>query len=234
MPPMLRRLVTGVGFLGVLLVAGCSTMNGARPLADGEQAMGLTVGGPVVFVGDSPIPLPNANLEGRTGLAPLGGMPFDTNYGLNLMGLPFGVLQGHVGASLLLMEEADGVPALSVTDRLYLGTNLPGLATHTDARPSFWASNQLELDASWLFGGQLAYVGLAGYLDLVRPTFSLAPVVGMHFDFSPGTVGGFGLQLEGRWFAANRKPELDAVKWAGLGTGAIGVTLGVTYTLEGE
>ena len=74
-------------YFGLLMCCACGTMNTARPLDKGQTAVGLTLGGPMVEFGGSFVPLPNAVVEGRTGMKPLNGKNWDINYGLNLTAL---------------------------------------------------------------------------------------------------------------------------------------------------
>ncbi|MCB9765441.1 MAG: hypothetical protein H6739_37045 [Alphaproteobacteria bacterium] len=212
--------------LPLLTLAACGTMNGARPLTQGQHAVGLTVGGPMVNLG-APIPLPNAVLEGRSGLPALAGRPTDLNYGLNLTAAAFGVVGGHVGASHLLLDQRGARPALSATDRLYVYDNHLDRSDAAESR-ALWAMDQLELTASWAPKGQLLYLGAAEYLDFRNPRLTLTPFAGAALDF--GRPGGFGLQVESRYFAANAAPVNTAVPWISLGRGAVGLTLGASWT----
>ena len=56
---------------------GCGTLNNARPLEEGRHQVGLTVGGPMVMLSGAPIPLPNAVVEGRHGVATIAEHPLD-------------------------------------------------------------------------------------------------------------------------------------------------------------
>ena len=212
--------------LATLPLAACSTMTGARPLAPGEHAVGLTVGGGMVELG-GPIPLPNTVVEGRHGVALLDGRPLDVNYGLNGTALPFGLLQGHVGASYLLAEQDGGVPALAITNRVFVATNLPGLPHKADPRLQGWGADQVELDFSWALGNHLLFVGLAQYFDFGNPSLVLTPVLGTHLD--PGEAGGLGVQLEARWYGIGQRQDLDTAVFFPNDNGALGLTVGLTY-----
>lgn len=85
-------------------ILGCGAVNTARPLKEGQHAVGLTFGGATIEQGVSAtaenpeggtmlVPLPNAILEGRYGLKPINGHDVDIQYGLNLTGLAF----EHIG-----------------------------------------------------------------------------------------------------------------------------------------
>jgi hypothetical protein len=201
-------------------------------LEPGSHELGLTLGGPFVVVGGAPIPLPNANLEGRSGVAAPLERELDVNYGINLTGLAFGILQMHAGASWLLLDQRGAVPAIALTDRIFFATNALGLKWKPEGEALGWAANQIELNLSWLLGGQLLYAGLAEYLDFGNPSLTLTPVLGAVFDPAPARETGVRLHLEGRWFAVNQPHVLDTVTWVPNNRGGIGVALGVSYLFE--
>lgn len=207
-------------------LGGCGTMNSARPLAQGEHAFGLTFGGPLLKFAGAAIPLPNAVVEGRSGLPPLANRPLDLNYGLNVTAATFGVLQLHAGAAYMLMPQQGSVPALTISDRLYFATN--GFDRRKEDHGA-WALEQVELTTSWKLHQQLVYGGVANYLDFASPRLLLSPFVGTQLDFAK--PGGFGLQLEGRYFGANALQETNTLKWVSFGRGAFGPFIGVSYTL---
>jgi hypothetical protein len=213
------------------LVAGCASLSGARPLNPGEHEIGATLGGGVLMLGSAPIPMPNVIVQGRSGIAAPLDRPLDLNYGLNLGALPFGVLQGHFGASWLLAHQKGGVPAVSFTNRVWFASNLFGAGYHADKRMRFWGANQFEFDVSWVVKEQLIYVGLAEYLDFGNPQLTLTPVLGATFDADPKRPGGVRLHLESRWYGLNQHTQLNTVRWAGGGQGVFGVSLGVSYVL---
>lgn len=210
------------------MAMGCSTLNGARPLAAGEHEVGITGGGPVVMLGESPIPIPSLVLEGRSGVTEVLERPLDVNYGLNATGLPFGILQVHAGTSWLALDQRGAVPALSVGARLYFANNLMAMGGKAEGSEAvFWLNNQWEVTGSWLVGQQLLYLGLAQYLDFGNPALTLTPFVGASFD--PGAAGGLKIQVEARWFAVNQAPTYDAIRWFPETTGSLGGSLGVSY-----
>jgi hypothetical protein len=174
------------------------------------------------------MPLPHANLEGRSGLPRLLERPVDVNYGLNATGIAFGILQAHVGMSWLLVEERGFWPALSVTNRVFLAANVLGVGDRAPGSVGFWGADQLELTASYLFGQQLVYAGLGQYFDFQSPRLLLTPSLGVVVD--PGAVDGWRLFIEGRYFAINQTKELVTVRWVPESRGALGVAMGLSYT----
>lgn len=214
----------------VLLAGGCATMTGARPLAPGQHAVGVTAGGGLVELG-APIPLPNLVLEARHGLPELAGRPWDLGYGLNATGLAFGLLQGHVGSSWLLLPQQGAAPALSLTDRVFFATNLLGLPSRPEPRLQAWGADQVELTASWLVGGQLPYLSLSQYFDFRTPALTLTPALGAVFD--PREPGGVALQAEVRWYGVNQPDDVATVSWVPGNAGILGISVGLSSRFGG-
>ena len=219
------RLHLQIAFL-TLLFSGCSTLSGARPLAPGNHEIGATLGGPFVDLG-APIPIPSIVVGARSGVAAPLDRPLDLHYGLNLTAIPFGMLQGHIGAGWLLAHQKGAVPAVSFTDRVFFATNLIGLPFKTDKKFGFQANNQFEFALSWLFGEQLLHVSLSEYLDFEAPELTLTPAVGAIFSPMPGK--GLRIHTEVRWFAVNQPHPLNTVNWLPGGSGALGASVGVSH-----
>lgn len=214
-------------------LVGCATLTGARPLEPGQHELGVNLGGGVVMLDGSPIPLPNVLVQGRSGVARPLDRPLDVSYGVDLTGLPFGILPLEVGGDWLLIDQSGAWPALAVTNNVWLATNAPGLPYKEDPRFQLWAADQLELNASWYVGKQLLHVGLAEYLDFGAPSLALSPSVGARFDPSPKDHGGMQLHAEARWYGVNRTQEVDTVAWATTPHGIFGATLGVSWIFGG-
>lgn len=211
------------------LAAGCSAMNTARPLARGEHAAGLTLGGPLLKLGGTPVPMPVAVIEARHGVATLADRPLELGYGLNLTGVAYGIVGLQAHAAWLVMDQRGAVPALSLTNRLYFASN------HLDARkadPGVWGLDQLDLTASWLLGDaqqQLVYLSLTQNTDLVDPALFLSPGLGAQLD--PGQPGGLRAQVETRWYGPGALPESLALRWVSPGRGALGFNVGVNLPI---
>ncbi len=210
------------------LLTACGVMNGARPQAPGTHAAGLTLGGPMLAAAGLVLPLPNAVLEGRSGLPRLLDRELDVNYGVNLSAIAFGQAGVHVGASWLLLEQQGWRPALSVSDRVYLYTNA---FDRTKAQREWWAATQVELTASYALGSHLVYFGAAEALDFRNPRLLLSPFIGLQAAPASDRVR---FQLEARWHAMNALPEAQNVDWITPGRGAIGLNAGVAVTLGGD
>lgn len=217
---MNKSMIRAMFALLAVFSFGCSTMNGARPLESGQHEIGLIIGGPMVNLGGTGIPVPSAVLGARSGLSRLMDRPFEIDYGVNLTAIAFGIGQVHVGASWQLMNQAGARPALTLTDRFYLASD----------GATFWAANQQELLFSWLVKDQLIYTGLGNYIDfgnLSEHPLRLTPVLGVTIDpFEPGSSR---FHLEARWFAVNKRPEIEALEWVPSDRGAFGVNFGYSY-----
>ena len=176
------------GWLAVLL-AGCSTLSGARPLEPGQHEVGVNLGGPLFQFG-APIPLPNLIVAGRSGIATVADRPVDLGYGLNVTGLPFGLVALHGDLGWLIVEQNGGVPAITVRNKLFVTTNLVATDKATDLAPrGLWAADEIDLIASWKVGGSLLYGSVGQVFDLTQPQLLLVPGIGADIDF--GNPGGF-------------------------------------------
>jgi len=225
MPPLSR-----LALLALLLVAsGCATLPAARPLDPGLHEIGASMGGPVLNLGGTPLPVPLLNLQGRHGLPKLLDRPIDLTYGLNLMALPFGILQGHVGMGWMVVKQRGAAPAITVADKQFFGTNALGLPNKPAAVATGWAANQLEVDISWEIRRQVIYAGLTQYFDFGNPQLTLTPSFGASFDTSPRTDGGLKIHLDFRWYALNQKDVYDAIRWIPRPQGSWGFGASLSY-----
>lgn len=221
-------LLTAV--LLLTLGSGCATFSGARPLDPGQTEIGVSMGGPVLNLG-GPLPIPNLVLQGRHGIAKPLGRNLDIAYGLNLTGLAFGILQGHVGVNGMLIHQRKAAPALAVTYNQFFATNAPGLPSKPAGEPGGWAANQVEFNFSWLIKEQLIYTGLAQYTDFLNPQLALTPSVGVVLDTSPKKDGGLKVHFDFRWYAINQGNQFDAVPWIPRRVGAFGFGGGLSFVI---
>lgn len=216
----------------LLILSACGVHHSARPLDKGEHRVGATFGGPMVAFGGAVIPLPNLVVQGASGVAELNDKPLELDYGLNVTALAFGQLGLHLGGSYLLLEQKGAIPALSVTDRIYIYNNYISPTTTPEAK-GFSFVDQLEVTASWLVKEQLIYGGLAQYTDLKSPGLILSPFMGL--DLSHGS-GPWSVQIEGRYMGVNLSKEVNTIEWVGVGDrGAVAFNLGFSRTFgEGK
>ncbi len=222
----------GALILGLSLAAsGCATFPTARPLEPGAHEIGVSVGGPVVNLSGAPIAIPNINLQARHGLFKRWERPFDITYGVNLIALPFGLLQGHVGVSYLVMPQKGGIPAFSAATKQFFALNAPGLPNKVYGEIGGWTANQFDLYLSWEIKRQLIYTGLTQYTDFGNPHLTLTPSVGVVLDTSPKTYGGLLFHFDFRWYAVTQQNQYDAVRWVPEITGALGFGGGVSFVI---
>ena len=210
------------------LLSGCATLTPARPLDPGQHSISATFGGPMFSFAGAPLPVPNIVIEGRSGLPDLWDRPIDVNYGANITASAFGIAGIHGGASWMILDQKDAIPAITLIDRQFLYTNIldqrkeiPGLA----------AVNQIELTASWRRDRSLLYTGVGEYVVFSDPSLLLTPFAGAQLDL--GKSQRWILQLEGRHYAINRIDAYDSIQWISYGTGALGVNIGVARTFGG-
>lgn len=220
---LLLLLLCGVG------LAGCASLNGARPLEPGKHEIAATIGGAMVYFAGAPVPLPNVIVEGRSGVAKPLNRPLDINYGLNLMPMAFGILQVHLGASWLLAHQNGGIPAVSMTNRIWFAANILGAPYKAEGGVGAWGNHQLEFAVSWEISHQLIYVSLAQYTDFTNPSLTLTPAVGAHFD--PGKPGGFKMYVEARWYGLSQKQAAYPFTFFPNALGSLGVSFGFSYVL---
>lgn len=224
----MRNGTMGAALCAVCVVAaGCGTLNGARPLDDGQHVVGATFGGPVLMALGPPIPVPNLVVEGRSGLPRLWDLPLDVNYGLNLTAAAFGVMGVHGGVSMLVIDGDGWTPSLAVTERLYLNHNYFDLTKEAEAR-DFSLVEQGDVTLGWRLGNHLLYSGLGLYFDFGAPSLLLGPFLGT--EIRPGGAS-FHMQVEVRHMGATFDPEISDVEFLSPGTGVISFTFSVGWTL---
>lgn len=222
------QTVANIG-LAILLTTGCGALNTARPLDPGQHRVGVTGGGAVLTSLGAPIPLPNIIIEGQSGLSPIQDRPLDVHYGINATAGAFGILGLHAGTSHLLLKQNGSRPSLSVMERVHFYNNWLDSTKDASVRKGFLL-NQVDLTASWNVSKHLGYVGIANYIDVADPELTLAPFAGLQIDTNRKLF----LQLEGRYLAANRQPDVVDVTFATLGYGALSVTGSIGVAFGGE
>ena len=140
----------------------------------------------------------------------------------NIGFIAFGLAAVHVGSSWLAAEQLGARPALSVSQRLFVTSNV---FDTTKADRGFLFVDELQLTGSHALGPHLVYYGVAQYLDFRNPTLTLSPFLGT--DLARGR---FHAQLELRWLAATVIPEsVAAGRTTVLGRGALSPTLGFRW-----
>ena len=153
-------------------------MNAARPLDAGQHRVGFTFGGPFTTQLGPPIPAPMLLVEARSGLKPVGAMPLDLNYGLNLTTLAFGDIGIHGGASLHIAQPEGWRPGLVLTERLHVYNNFLDVTKPAESR-RLWGINEFDVTATWAINDQRVYFGFTDALDLRDPELLIGPFVGI-------------------------------------------------------
>ncbi len=222
--PVLQVLLAGP----LALASACGTVNSARPLEPGQHQVGVTLGGPLLTVGGATLPMPNVVAQGRSGVAMVADRPLDVDYGLNLTAAAFGIVAVHGGASWLALDQDGGIPALSLSNRLWVADNHLDFTKGSGTR-ALHAVDQIELTASWDTSPALLYGGAAQYLDLREPSLLLTPFLGAAWHLGKG----WDLQTELRHYSINRPNPQGSVNWVTWGPGAVGATLSVSKRMGG-
>lgn len=217
------RLLAALGMC-VVAVAGagaCTTSHSARPLEPGQNAVAVTLGGPIANIPNiGPIPFPHMTLEGKHGLV----RNLDVNYGVHLLPLLFGVAGAHVGGTWLMLEQEGARPALALGQRVYGFSNRIDNRPEKSGRFAEWLLSQSEVTASWLVYDQLVYTGAALYVPLLTPDPKLAPFVGV--ELKPG-LDWLRLQVEARYLAPYINTQYGVVNWVAPGNqGSVAVNFG--------
>jgi len=207
----------------------CGALNNARPLDKGQHRVGATFGGPVLTQLGPPIPVPNLIIEGKSGLSPLRGKPLDVNYGLNSTALAFGTIGVHAGVSQLMLEQKGWIPSVAVTERVHLYNNFLDTTKPKETRKAYLL-NQIDLTLGWDVQRHIAYAGLANYIDVADPELNIAPFAGFQYQ----SKGRFFGQVEARYLAANRQPDIVDVSFLGGNRGALSTTFSMGWTFGGQ
>ncbi len=237
------RVVLQNSLLPILacVLAGCGTMNAARPLDPGQHMVGVTFGGPFTTSLGPPIPVPNLIVEGRSGLEPIGGKPVDVNYGVNALAAAFGLMGLHGGATVHFLEQDGARPALSVTESVHFYNNWLDNTKPKESRKG-WGLNELDVTASWNMGHHLFYLGGSDIIDMADPELLVSPFLGVVLQPEERR---FRFQVESRLLGANFSPEVWDLSWLSPGAssvegeeapgrGLVAITLTAAWKLGGK
>jgi len=215
--------------IAAIQLTACGALHNARPLEQGEHRAGVTMGGAVLTQMGAPIPLPNMVLEGQSGVKALRNHATDVNYGMNLTALAFGVVGIHAGTSHLLFAQKGARPSLSATERIHFYNNWLDTTKDSSVRTSYLL-NQVDLTAAWNINRHLGYVGISDYIDIPDPELNVAPFVGFVFQGKKKCFS----QVEARYLAANRQPDIVDVSFMSFGEkGALSTTLSFGWNFGG-
>ena len=209
--------------LPILLFGSCATSRFVKPLAKKEQALNLSLGGPLIGYGDATIATPFL-----TGAYGYGIDSTLTGFAaLNITSAIYGNLQLELGATKKLSRQKGYIPALSVSPVLNI------IYRNNDAvraLPQIDLNGYLELNK----GRNLVYVGVSNWFEFAskRSTGESQPY---HWFFSPQIGHAFirskwELCLEAKVLAPHIAYESSAVEYKSpFGKhGAFGIYLGYT------
>ena len=139
----------------VALLASCAPARFVKPLDDGQQAVALSVGGPLIGYGNSTIPMPL--------LSAAYGYGFDSTFtgfgGLNFTSGLYGNVQLDLGVTKKLFSQKGYAPALSITPVANI------IYRNKDAKKFY---PQLDINAYWEVNHRrnLIYAGISNWFEL--------------------------------------------------------------------
>lgn len=192
---MLKRVFI---FCWIIFISGCGTVSTVRPLPVGQNALSLSVGGPIAELpGIADVPLPYSTLRYRWGVY----KNLEAHIGLHPTMLVFGTIGLDAGLSYELIHGS------KLTPSLVAGIN-----------PTFWInpfnraagfSPEAEAVASWTIGKNLlVYSGGQAFFQLEKPYVPWAALIGWECRF-----GAAGLGIEAKWYAPTENSEYRVVRF---------------------
>ena len=208
------------------LLQGCALSHGVRPVGEGNVALDVGLGGPIVdyMGGHNPVPLSQIGITyGLSDKTNLHGGFYPSGAAM------FGLVGFEAGASHLVLEQDGGRPAVMVDGTLIgIGGDIGEGAPEGGFRPYL----QTSAHGSWGYGSRehLVYTG-PEFISQVAPLDSV-------FGWTLGhqaNFGRWGLGTEVGWMAPfwdNLPPVVD---YAGIGgRGAVSINFGVQVALGGQ
>ncbi|HCP47717.1 MAG TPA: hypothetical protein DIU15_16870 [Deltaproteobacteria bacterium] len=211
--------------LVAVALTGCSTAHTARPLGQGNHAVHVSVGGPIVGIGgQDKVPIPLTTLTYKYGLTERA----DVFVGWHI--LETFVNEGNaffdIGTSYYFLDQRGPRPGLSGAI-----TISPLVNKH-----SGWASVDLQFTASWFLDPgerHLLYLGLHNFLTPVRsqllstPVYTLSPYLGGQLRLGRHREVMLGAEL--KWHRPYADTTDMVLSWVGIANrGALSFVGGVT------
>jgi len=211
--------------LAAAVLGGCSTAHTARPLGQGNHAVHVSVGGPIVGIGDQQkIVVPLTTLTYKYGLTDRA----DVFVGWHV--LETFVNEGNaffdIGTSYYFLDQRGARPGLSGAVTISPLVN----------KRSGWASVDLQLTASWFLDPgerHLLYLGAHNFLSPVRsqllptPVYTLSPYLGGQLRLGRHREVVLGLEM--KWHRPYADTSKMVLSWVGLAKrGAFAFVGGVT------
>ncbi|MBN8227863.1 hypothetical protein JYK02_10115 [Corallococcus macrosporus] len=211
----MRRVFPLAGFFA--LACACGLPAHVRPVPAGSLALEAGVGGPAVRLEGTPVPLPLSTLGASYGLNDR----WDVSAHAHLTPLLLGVAGMDVGTTWLALEQDGARPAVALTGRGYVFSDLDtGALFHGEATAA----------ASWLLRERfLTYVSGSALYDVVESDVLWSLAAGTRVPF-----GRFALQLELGWYGPDYDASVAGAEWLTPGGhGALGLVLGGSYRFGG-
>ncbi len=208
-------------------LAACATTHTLEPVGKNRLRMNASLGGPVLNLGGAPIPLPIATVNAAYGVED----DVDVHVGLHPVALAFNPGEGSVP----LLGMNGGVtwhPLQRFRNALAIGGELYGFANRRDAVVfgNAWIGGAGRPTRWLLLGGGIHNLLRVG---VTSPEFDTrtfwTPTVFLLARFNP--TERIGIDIEPRWYAFSQNTAILTPNWVSLGgIGAVGVTVGFSYT----
>ena len=205
----------------VFLAIGCGTIPTVRTLGAGESEGTLSIGGPVIGIFGTYIPVPIVELGGLYGLTD----DLTVHGRLNVTTAVFGTFGIDLGATwqVLRQAEASAIPALA------LGITAYGFANPSD----FYGAADVSLAASWRIRTRdLAYLALRNFVGPkfdVRSAGSVGWLPEIALGYEWRVAEPIALVLEAGWAAPFTRTAGVPVGYSSFGAGAFPVNVAVRF-----
>jgi hypothetical protein len=195
------------GLVLPLILAGCSTFRPVQPLAPGETALGVSLGGPLLNTLGTVFPTPILAVSGARGLQSRAlGIPWTATGAIDLTAAMFGDLHVEPGLVGYPIVQDTRAPSGAGRPTIAVATSLHVLANRHD---SLFAPHVATV-ASWQLGRTfLAYAGADAAVAIKTPVHPIAgPLGGAEWVTGRSRFG-----LEVKWLAPYHDVEPLAPGW---------------------
>jgi hypothetical protein len=217
-----------------LVLTGCATTHLARPVGQGNTRVNLSLGGPMVKLGGTPIPIPLTTVGVAHGMSDALDVHADLHPFVALFS-PGEDINGNRSAPVL---GADLGLAWHPIERhrtaLTVGGALYGFSNRADAIVfgDLWIGTGVYATRwLWLSAGLHNQLRIAASDRELRERPLWAPTAYAQVGFVLGRVQ---LDLEGRWYSFTQNGHRTAPDYFPIGElGALGVLFGVSYQFDG-
>ena len=195
--------------LSLPVATACGVSRGVRPIGEGNGAIAVSAGGPVVDYIGVKLPLPLTTVGGVYGVSDR----IDVHGGLHgTTPALFGLWGFELGAGALVLDQKHpAAPALMVDVNLNAFTGNLG---DGDPQGGLRVFPEADLRASWAWSDaqHLSYTGPSAFFSTGPGNVTPAWVLGQQFR-----MGRTDLSLEGRWIRPGADPTSVTADWGGIG-----------------